>query len=649
MSRVLVLGMGLGSEPIVASLLEHGVELVVMDKDPMITQDLKERFTSSGQLTVIDSDFSQEVAIHQVVQSYGITHTLALPVGRSLTHLGKINDTFGFAGPSFQAIDTCTDKRKFHLFLRQHQIPDYDFMLLEAEDLKDLSKASAVAQKLSFPLILKPTQGSGSAGVRVVFSLEELLAYQIPERFADAPILAEQMLEGTEYSLNVFVDAGGQVHLICLLKKEISNLPYRQEAAYFVDPENFKAAQLHILPLIQKITAALSLKSSFIHADCILTPDQQAYVVDISPRLAGNLVFLLENFLGSSPVELFMSEVLHDTSKCDANKDDSHKRAHLYAVLRFFSFQEEGTVTAFEDQLTSPEEKAAIVSCANNLKIGTKVGPLKCGAQIEAGHIMIKAKSLNEANALTLKYLSGFKLHTEERSLQDVKSPVSYEEFHVCPLCGSSDFIRLHKQKQVMQATPLRSEERKENAIIQFTPVICCHCGLSYNAVGLSAQARNLISTNYHFIKPSSGVGSANYQSYIQVVRDSLDRLAINQTGSKKQDLSVVEIGGYDGYLLRELAASGYRDLTLIDPSPQMDASEQEHYSIKVFKDCWSSKMVEKNQLTERFDVIATKDTIQVVPQLVDFISAMVLALRAGGILVLSSNMVGLTALQWFL
>lgn len=230
------------------------------------------------------------------------------------------------------------------------------------------------------------------------------------------------------------------------------------------------------------------------------------------------------------------------------------------------------------------------------------------------------------------------------------QSLITYDNYDTCPLCGSSDYELLPEQKQVLQATPIRPTELQENAIVHFSPVICRHCGISYNIKGLSAQSRDRLFQNYHFIKPSSGAGAANYQSYIEVVKASLKRLSAEASeadGAAVKNKAVLEVGGYDGYLLRQLADDGYSDLTLVDPSPQVEPEAQERYHLKVCKDFFSKSWLQQHGLEGHFDVIATKDTIQMVPPLIGFVEGLVAGLREGGILVLSSVMHGMTAMQF--
>lgn len=625
---VLILGVGLGSEPFIQELLQHQITVVVVDQKPILSSALTQHGKESGLLTVIPHDFSDLNMVEEVIARYHVTHTLALPVGRSLTKLGQINDRHHFLGPSFTAVDTCTDKIKFHHFLEQHSLNAPRYMVLPPRnEVKDKRKNAyalsnnelqQVQDNLGFPLIIKPSCGSGSQGVRYCGDMSTLKSYLLPERFASQSILLEEVIAGTEYSTNFFVDNYGAIHMIGLYAKEISSLPFRQEVAYFVD--DYSEPFAHIYPYLQSMVKALGsgCHSSFFQCDLILTANNQPYAIDISPRMAGNIVILLEQFCGMSPIKLFVDHVLHSQALGTTEKLPIPSQK---AVLRFFSYAHAGTVQAIVPQL-STEEQRHIVSLKNNLHIGSSVGPMADGRGLAQGHIMIAHDDTAEANNLTHRYLDSFIVTTKE------KSPITYEDFDCCPLCGSKHFTALPERHEITNATPMPASELGQNAIIHFTPALCENCGASFNLRGLSGHSRDLLYPNYKFIRPSTGIGAENYQTYINTVRDMAQQLQLSK------DAPILEVGGYDGYLLQELAREGWQDLTLIDPSAQLDCIPPELH-IKAIKDFFGNSTAK--EYPEHFNLIACKDTVYMVPRIPDFISGLVNCLKPNGMLLLTA------------
>lgn len=65
---------------------------------------------------------------------------------------------------------------------------------------------SSAAENWAFPIIVKPRRGAGSRGVRLVHNRAELDALG-----DDETLIAQEMLPGAEFSVDVFADASGQV------------------------------------------------------------------------------------------------------------------------------------------------------------------------------------------------------------------------------------------------------------------------------------------------------------------------------------------------------------------------------------------------------------------------------------------------------
>lgn len=219
---------------------------------------------------------------------------------------------------------------------------------------------------------------------------------------------------------------------------------------------------------------------------------------------------------------------------------------------------------------------------------------------------------------------------------------ISYEQFDCCPVCGSKHYTIGSEHKEMLQMLPMKAQDIAQQDIVKFTPALCENCGLSFNLEGLSNHSRGIIYKNYQFLKPSTGVGAANYVTFINEVRKHL----------KSKDDAVIEIGGYDGYLLRELSKDGYHDLTLIDPSVQTDDDDtalQNIVSINgffpsddpVYKSRHANKEVQgsciEHNALRRYKVVAAKDVLQMIDDPLGFIKGMNDIMELGGIAVLTS------------
>lgn len=407
--KVLILGAALENEPFIRYLLESGFQLVCVDKKPAPLDKTLAQFHDA--LKIYAQDFSDDDTLDAIIAKEKVDYTLALPIGRALVCLGRINDKFAYAGPSFYAIDTLTDKQKFHLFCEEHGLNHCHHLQLAIDSDTSLTQElKHIEESFTYPFIIKPTFGSGSSGVEIISSRKDLLEYQMPARFDSGLVLIEELIQGTEYSCSFVVDNEGMPHCMGIFSKYISKPPYRQESVYFSD--DFSDELSLIFPSITTICNELKLKSCFISSDVIVTKDKKPFIIDISPRLGGNSICTLLSNNNNHPLRFFQ-ECIIDGQKPVINKQRC-------AVLAFFDFDKESTYMGVTDALTGKkntdddgiaacfnnDEKAHIIELINDLHVGDEIGPMKNGADVYRGHIVIEHDSIAHAYQLADKYLA---------------------------------------------------------------------------------------------------------------------------------------------------------------------------------------------------------------------------------------------------
>lgn len=122
------------------------------------------------------------------------------------------------------------------------------------------------------------------------------------------------------------------------------------------------------------------------------------------------------------------------------------------------------------------------------------------------------------------------------------------------------------------------------------------------------------------------------YQHYIDLVSGLLDKHFARDYSTK-----IIEVGGYNGYLLQCLAEQGYTDLTLVDPSACMDLSIAEKYGVRQIKECFTPKVVQQSKMEGYFDFVACKNTINMISDVREVCQAFNQSLKVGGILLCTS------------
>ncbi len=408
-ARILILGVASENIPFIKCLLDQGLRVICTDRTPAPNA-AAELAQYGDAFKCYAIDFSDDSKLDELVSNEHITHTIALPIGRALVCLGRVNDKFGFAGASFHAVDTMTDKHSFHKFCADHGLNHCKYMVIpHPADNSLRGSVETIESSISYPFLVKPALGSGSSGVIIINSRQELLDYRIPERFSSNDLLIEELIEGTEYSCSIIVDSQGNPSCMGLFAKFISKPPYRQETVYFSD--DYTDTYKVIEPVIKLLCKKLKLKSCFINSDIIVTEKNEPYIIDISPRLGGNSILDLLTYNGNNPLHLY--------KRCMLDGLEPQINVQKVAVMGFFDFDHEFTYQGVTSLTTGQksalqadvaqcfnfEEKDLILNLVNNVQQGEQLGPMRAGNDVYRGHLTVKHDSTDCAYEMICRYL----------------------------------------------------------------------------------------------------------------------------------------------------------------------------------------------------------------------------------------------------
>jgi len=167
-----------------------------------------------------------------------------------------------------QVIDICQDKRKTYKFLLKNKF-DTPATISIRTALKNRKS------KIDFPLFLKRWDGSAGRGNAVANNREELLFYakRIPN-----PI-CQELVEGTEYTCDVYVDFGMNVR--CVVPRK------RIEVRAGEVSKGQVAKNAHIMSEATTLVEKLGAGPGVITLQLFLTGDGSIKYIEINPRFGG--------------------------------------------------------------------------------------------------------------------------------------------------------------------------------------------------------------------------------------------------------------------------------------------------------------------------------------------------------------------------
>lgn len=144
---------------------------------------------------------------------------------------------------------------------------------------------------LSFPLIVKPVDRSGSRGVKKVESFYELqnaIDRAIQESFKRECII-EQYIEGKEVSVET-ISWEGEHFVLAITDKETTGDPYFVELAHHQPSSLSTIIQEKIKCETKKALNALKIKYGASHSEFKITDDGRVMLIEVGARMGGDFI-----------------------------------------------------------------------------------------------------------------------------------------------------------------------------------------------------------------------------------------------------------------------------------------------------------------------------------------------------------------------
>lgn len=165
-------------------------------------------------------------------------------------------------------IEICNNKQKTARFFQEWNIP------------APVSYTGRPLEEVSLPVIIKPLDGMGSADVYPAYTVSELTFFS---SYVKNPVV-EQLIEGTEYTIDVFCDfSGSPVSIIPRERIEVRSGEVSKSRTV-KNRQLIQAAEklIHSLNKIGTVIGPITLQ-------CFLTEQKEIFFIEINPRFGGGV------------------------------------------------------------------------------------------------------------------------------------------------------------------------------------------------------------------------------------------------------------------------------------------------------------------------------------------------------------------------
>ena len=345
---VLVFGVGPLQESIIGRAKKMGLYTVGIDPcENAVCRDCVDAFEVVG-----GQDYEGTCA---VVEKLGIDAIVTAATDKPLVMMARVAEKYGFPFYSVETAQWSTDKFQMKQRFIEGGIPCARGRLIHnAEEANDLY----------FPIICKPRDNSGSRGVKLCRTKEELQE-SIEEALQNShldTVLVEEFIEGPEYSIES-LHYDGKSEVIQFTEKRTTEFPYNVELGH-IQPANISEKNKQkIREIVTKIANTLSFENCPSHTELKIN-DRGVFVIETSPRLGGD-------YITSTLTPLSTGVNMEDELLLMSLGEAIHPQPHFvqYAGVRFFAF-EEGTIIKHAPDISIVKGWPHVVNFDFSLKQG---------------------------------------------------------------------------------------------------------------------------------------------------------------------------------------------------------------------------------------------------------------------------------------
>ena len=280
MKKILIIGAGFLQDFVIQKAKSMGYETIAVDANPASIG-----FHHADKYKVIN--IVDEKACLAYAQEENIDGVLTAATEYGVLTAAYIAEQMNLVGLKYETAQMIKNKYQVRKCLFESKVDDAE----QAYEVSENTDLAILVEKLSFPVMVKPCDGSGSRGVSRVDE-----AAQFAEACQKSMVISithraeiETFIIGREYGAESLV-VNGEVHVLGIMRKWMTAPPYYAELGHAMPSGLDKEVENRVVECVKKAIKALGINSGSVNMDLLVTEDNKVYIVDVGARMGGNLI-----------------------------------------------------------------------------------------------------------------------------------------------------------------------------------------------------------------------------------------------------------------------------------------------------------------------------------------------------------------------
>ena len=196
-----------------------------------------------------------------------------------------VAEKLGLPGNSLKCTKKSTNKYEMRKAFKEAGVATPGFEIVSSP--KDIEKLN----DMEYPLIVKPTDRSGSRAITKIYKKEELaeaISKAIENSFEKKAIV-EEYIEGNEFSAEG-ITYNGEHKFLTITRKATTGAPHFIETGHIESAGLSKDMEEKVYKELTKALTALEITNSATHSEFKITPNGDVRIIEIGARMGGDCI-----------------------------------------------------------------------------------------------------------------------------------------------------------------------------------------------------------------------------------------------------------------------------------------------------------------------------------------------------------------------
>lgn len=396
------------------ALKEAGYDVVIVNNNP---ETVSTDFDTADRLYFEPLTNEDVMGIIATEKPYGVVVAFGGQTAIKLTKFLSENGV-NILGTSADAIDMAEDRERFDELLEKYNIKRPNGVTVMTTE-----EAIDVAQKVGYPVLLRPSYVLGGQNMIIAFNEEDVKEYMaiILAQNIENPILIDKYLMGTEIEVDAICD--GDDILIPGIMEHIERAGVHSGDSIAVYPSWNISDEMTRTIIESSRNLAISLNTKGLVNIQYLIYNNELYVIEVNPRSSRTIPYI-SKVTGVPMVDLATRAMLGEKLKDMGYGTGLYKKSPYIAVkVPVFSFEKLINV----DNHLGPEMKSTgeVLGIAGTLEEALYKGLIAAGYKMKkSGGVLISVRDSDklEIGDLAKKYADlGFKIYATKGTAETLK------------------------------------------------------------------------------------------------------------------------------------------------------------------------------------------------------------------------------------